>query len=102
MIKKILMLIFISVLILNAQDAPIHHEISATITPNTSYLEVTDEITLDESQVKDGLQFKLHNALEVEPNDMITKLDESVNAEDIGMDKDDAGDSHALFHHCRH
>lgn len=96
MIKKILMLIFISVLILNAQDAPIHHEISATITPNTSYLEVTDEITLDESQVKDGLQFKLHNALEVEPNDMITKLDESVDAEDIGMDKDDVGSNNAL------
>jgi len=95
MIKKILLLILVSVII-HAQNAPLHHEINATIIPDASYIEVTDEITLDESQVKDGLQFKLNNALVVEPNDMITKLEESVDAKDIGMDKDDIGLGNSL------
>lgn len=61
------------------------------IKPDMSLLEVTDEVTIGKSLIKDGLQFKLHNALSVEPSEMITKLDKQVDAEDIGMDLDDSG-----------
>ncbi len=91
MIKKTLLLLF--PLFLYAQ---IHHEINATINPSDSFIDVTDIITIPESQLKDGLEFKLHYALEVEDNEIITKLAGTVDAEDIGMDKDDVGSENAL------
>ena len=94
MVKKLLILIF--PLLLLAQNAQIHHEINATINPSESFIEVTDVVTIPEAQLADGLEFKLHNALEVESNKMIKKLKDSVNAEDIGMDKDDVDSENVL------
>ena len=95
MIKKILILAF-AALTVNAQNTLIHHELNALIKPDASFIEVTDQITVDKSLVKDGLKFKLHHALVVEPTDMIKRLDESVDAKDIGMDIDDAGSKSSL------
>ena len=95
MIKKILILLF-AALTANAQNTLIHHEINALIKPNTSYLEVTDQVTIDKSLVKEGLKFKLNSSLEVEPNEMVSKLEETVEGEDIGMDLDDAGSKSSL------
>ncbi|KAB2847871.1 MAG: hypothetical protein F9K42_09625, partial [Ignavibacterium sp.] len=90
MFKNILFFVLFAVTI-NAQSPLIHHELNVVIKPDMSLLEVTDEVTIDKSLIKDGLQFKLHNALSVEPSEMITKLDKQVDAEDIGMDLDDSG-----------
>jgi len=90
MLKKILFLLFVA-LAVHAQNAPIHHKISATISPTTSMLEVTDEITVKESQLKNALEFKLHHALVVEESKVVKKIKDNVTGEDIGMDKDDVG-----------
>lgn len=95
MIKKILILAF-AAFTLNAQNSLIHHELNALIKPDASFIEVTDQITIDKSLVKAGLKFKLHYALEVEANEAIKKLDESADAEDIGMDIDDADSKNSL------
>ena len=93
---KNIILIFAAATALNAQTTLIHHEINALIKPEASYLEVTDQITIDKSLVKEGLKFKLHSALNVEPNEMIKPLDGTETAEDIGMDLDDAGSKSTL------
>ena len=90
MFKNILFFVLFAVTI-NAQSPLIHHELNVVIKPDMSLLEVTDEVTIGKSLIKDGLQFKLHSALSVEPSEMITKLDKQVDAEDIGMDLDDSG-----------
>lgn len=90
MFKNILFFVLFAVTI-NAQSTLIHHELNVVIKPDMSLLEVTDEVTIGKSLIKDGLQFKLHSALSVEPSEMITKLDKQVDAEDIGMDLDDSG-----------
>ncbi len=95
MIKKFILFILFSFSVY-AQNAQIHHEIKASIKPNESFIDVTDIITIPEAQMEDVIEFKLHHALEVVPNKMITKLDGTVNAEDIGMDKDDVGSENAL------
>ena len=95
MIRKILILAFAAFTI-NAQNSLIHHELNAKLKPDASFIEVTDQITIDKSLVKVGLKFKLHHALEIEANEMIIKLNESADAEDIGMDIDDAGSKNSL------
>lgn len=95
MIKKFILVAFLSFSIY-AQNAQIHHEINAIINPSESFIEVVDIITIPEAQLTDGLEFKLHHALEVAPNKMITKFAGTVDAEDIGMDKDDVGSENAL------
>ncbi|MEN8192936.1 MAG: M1 family aminopeptidase, partial [Bacteroidota bacterium] len=90
MFKKILLLLFITIVV-NAQNASFHHKIDAIISPFTSMLEVTDEITIQESQLKDELEFKLHNALNVEENEFVKLIKENVSGSDVGMDKDDVG-----------
>jgi aminopeptidase N len=95
MIKNFIFLILLSTIIF-AQNAQIHHEINATINPDESFIEVTDVVIIPEAQLENGLEFKLHHALEIAPNKMITKLKGTVNAEDIGMDKDDIGSENAL------
>ena len=95
MVKKILFFVLLTFSVY-AQNALIHHEINATIKPSDSFIDVIDIITISESQLTDGLEYKLHHALEVVPNKLITKLDGTVDAEDIGMDKDDVGAENAL------
>lgn len=95
MIKKTLLYLLLSFSVF-AQNTLIHHEINATINPSDSFINVTDIISIPESQLEDGLEFKLHHALEVAPNKMITKLAGTVDAKDIGMDKDDVGSENAL------
>jgi aminopeptidase N len=96
MIKKILIFTLVAITI-NAQTNLIHHQISATILPNESFIKVTDVITIPEAQVKDGMKFKLHNALIVEENKFIQKFGEAVNAKDIGMDIDDTNSENGLM-----
>jgi aminopeptidase N len=96
MIKKILIFTLVAITI-NAQTNLIHHQISATILPNESFIKVTDVITIPEAQVKDGMKFKLHNALVVEENKFIQKFDKTVNAKDIGMDIDDTNSENGLM-----
>ena len=97
MIKKILLFLFVA-LTVNAQNvsAPFHHKIDAKISPTTSMLEVTDVITIDESQLKNGLEFKLHHALKVDENKFVKLEKENVSGEDIGMDKDDVSSDEKL------
>ncbi len=90
MIKKILIFVLFAAAVF-AQNPAVHHELTALIKPDISFIDVTDEITIDKSLLKDGLQFTLNDALTLEPNQMITKLDKKVDAKDIGMDLDDAG-----------
>lgn len=94
-VKKIILVVLLSFSVY-AQNALIHHNISTTLKPSESFIDVTDIVTIPESQLNNGLEFKLHHALEVAPNKMITKLDGTVDAEDIGMDKDDVGFENAL------
>lgn len=93
--KKFLVLFFCA-LAINAQSTPYHHELNVKIIPNSSFIEVTDIVTISESQLKKELKFKLHYALEVGQNEAITRLAEDAEAEDIGMDKDDAGSKSRL------
>ncbi|MEE8478415.1 MAG: M1 family aminopeptidase, partial [Candidatus Neomarinimicrobiota bacterium] len=95
MVTRTLLFILLSFSVY-AQNALIHHDISATIKPSDSFIAITDVIIISETQLGDGLEFKLHHALEIAPNKMITKLDKTVDAEDIGMDKDDVGSENAL------
>ncbi|NHZ86621.1 MAG: hypothetical protein GWP19_12205, partial [Planctomycetia bacterium] len=94
MFKKLLLLLF--PLLLYAQNTLIHHDISTTIKPSDSFIAVTDIISIPESQLENEIEFKLHNALEVAPNKLITKLAGTVDAKDIGMDKDDVGSENSL------
>ncbi len=67
MIKKFVLLILLFTAIF-AKNAQIHHELNATINPSESFIEITDIITIPESQLQDGLEFKLHHALDIVPN----------------------------------
>lgn len=96
MIKKIIILIVFSTAIYG-QKPRIHHELAAAIKPETSFIEVSDQVTIDKSLLKEGLKFKLNSALQLEPNQMVTKLSESISAKDIGMDLDDAGSKSSLL-----
>ena len=89
MIKKILLFTLFA-LSIYAQSKLVHHNINAEILPDTSFIKVVDEITIPESQVVDGMQFKLNDALSIEANEFIQKLDKVENAKDVGMDKDDS------------
>jgi len=95
MINKFILFILLSFSVY-AQNTQIHHEISATINPSESFIEITDVVTIPEEHLVRGLEFKLNNALEVAPNKKITKLAETIDAKDIGMDKDDVGSENAV------
>jgi len=82
-----------------AQNSLIHHEINANVQPSASFVEVTDEITIPESILNQELIFSLHNALTVSietPGLDIEKIKEGVNAEDIGMDREETESSEGL------
>ncbi len=83
-----------------AQNTLIHHEISANVQPYASFVEVTDEITIPESILNKELKFTLHNALTVSivtSGLAVEKIREMVNAEDIGMDRDETESSEDLL-----
>jgi len=82
-----------------AQNNLIHHEINANVKPSTSFVEVTNEITIPESMLNQELKFTLHNSLTVSivtPGLEIEKINEGVNAEDVGMDREEAESSEGL------
>ena len=82
-----------------AQNTLIHHEINASVHPSASFVEVTDEITIPESMLNQELIFSLHNALIVSivtPGLEIEKIGEDVNAEDVGMDREETESSEGL------
>ncbi len=49
--------------IIYAQDVVFHHQLTVKINPATSLLEVTDTITIPESEDSTGLTFSLHENL---------------------------------------
>jgi len=100
--KKIISLI-ITFLVLSsisfAQNNLIHHEITANLQPSASFIEVTDEVTLPENLLSQELKFTLHNALTVsiETSGLsIEKINEGLNAEDVGMDREESESSEGL------
>ncbi len=96
MINRIVLFLLFAVVV-SAQNNLINHKITAELKPDESYISVIDIITIPENQIADGLKFKLHNGLVVEQNKFIKKLNKSVNAEDVGMDKDDIDSSNELM-----
>ncbi len=96
MINRIVLFLLFAVVV-SAQNNLINHKITAELKPDESYISVIDIITIPENQIADGLKFKLHNGLVVEQNKFIKKLNKSVNAEDVGMDKDDIDSSNGLM-----
>ncbi len=96
MIKRIVLFLLFAVVV-SAQDNLINHKITAELKPDESYISVVDIITIPENQITDGLKFKLHNGLVVEENKFIKKLNKPVNAEDVGMDKDNANSSNGVM-----
>ncbi|MBU0473863.1 MAG: M20/M25/M40 family metallo-hydrolase [Bacteroidetes bacterium] len=96
MIKKILLFLSIA-LVINAQTNLLHHEISAVVEPSNSFISVVDEITIPQALIKNEMKFKLFSGLIVEENSLIKKLNETENAEDIGMDKDDVNSASKLI-----
>jgi len=94
---------FLSFLVLSsisiAQNTLIHHEINANVLPSASFVEVTDEITLPENMLSQELKFTLHNALTVsiETSGLsIEKINDGVNAEDVGMDREETESTEGL------
>ena len=82
-----------------AQNNLIHHEINANVQPSSSFVEVTDEIIIPESMLNKELIFILHNALTVSiltPRLEIEKINEGINAEDVGMDREETESSEVL------
>ena len=96
MVKKILLFTLIA-LTLNAQSKMIHHNIVTEIIPSESFMKVTDEITIPNEQIVEAMKFKLNSSLTIEANEFVNKLSENINAEDIGMDKDDSESESKLF-----
>ena len=83
-------LLFLTQLIF-AQNNLIHHEINANVQSSSSFVEVTDEITIPKRLLAEELKFKLNSALRVSvlTNGIdIDLINEEINAEDIGMDRD--------------
>ncbi len=100
--KKILF-IFIGLLLIAqyafAQDKLIHHNINADVQPSSSYIEVIDEISIPENLLSEELKFKLHNELTISSLSMgisVELINEDLNAEDIGMDRDDVEETSKL------
>ncbi|MCK5343834.1 MAG: hypothetical protein KAR20_10545, partial [Candidatus Heimdallarchaeota archaeon] len=63
------------------------------------FVEVTDEIIIPESMLNKELIFTLHNALTVSiltPGLEIEKINEGINAEDVGMDREETESSEVL------
>ncbi|MCB9248579.1 MAG: hypothetical protein H6613_08540 [Ignavibacteriales bacterium] len=49
-----------------AQQANIHHNLNVKISPETSYIEAVDEITISEKLLIDDLIFSLHENLDLQ------------------------------------
>ena len=91
---KTLFVVLISLALrVNAQESFIHHEISANVEPSTSYIDVVDTITFPADKISKDLKFTLNNVLSVSslsPGIEIKKTQESINSEDIGMDREES------------
>ena len=91
---KTLFVVLISLALrVNAQESFIHHEISANVEPSTSYIDVVDTITVPADKISKDLKFTLNNVLSVSslsPGIEIKKTRESINSEDIGMDREES------------
>ncbi|MCW8960239.1 MAG: M20/M25/M40 family metallo-hydrolase [Ignavibacteriaceae bacterium] len=99
-LKNILTSFVIIAAIANAQDSYIHHEINAKVEPATSYIEVTDDITIPASKFGKDIIFTLNNVLSVTsqtPGIEIKMLQEGTNSEDIGMDREESESSEGVL-----
>jgi len=76
-------------------ETPLHHEIAVTITPDIHKLEAVDTITIPPGLARDGLQILLNSNLSVQKTDgniNFKLVAENRNADDLGMDRDNASD----------
>jgi len=77
---------------IHAQDVVFHHELTVSIDPATSHLEVTDIITIPESARSSDMRFSLHEGLSPKSlTDGISIEETSIDsgAADKGMDQED-------------
>ncbi len=76
-------------------ETTLHHNISVTITPDTHRLEVVNTMTIPPGLAKDGLQLLLNanlTARKTAGNINFKLVAENRNADDLGMDRDNASD----------
>ncbi len=98
--KRFLILIVLFNIVVIAQTKKIHHEITAKVFPQNSYIEVTDEIRVPPELSENTIKFKLNaNLKPLLKTKGIRLIITGVNvpAKDIGMDRDDAGNKNKLL-----
>ncbi len=86
----ILPLLLISCLLF-AQTKTIHHEISVSLSPAKSFIDVTDKITIPTELIKGGMTFLLNQKLiaEAESKNITLSFEKKlVSAKDVGMDRE--------------
>ena len=91
--KTLLIGLIIIAFRVSAQESLIHHEISANVEPSTSYIEVTDAITIPAEKKGNEIKFTLNNVLSLavqSPGIEIKKLREGIKSDDIGMDREES------------
>ncbi len=92
MFKKSFLFILILSTFAFAQNSYIHHQITATVDPETHYIEATDKITIPVDQLKTEMYFLMVSDLKVvsETAEVLVELDKSkIKAKDFGMDQED-------------
>ena len=98
-LKSLIIVLMSLALRVNAQESFIHHEINANVEPSTSYIEVVDTITIPVKKIGNDLKFTLNNVLSVtslSPGIEVKKLQEGINSEDIGMDREESETSRGV------
>jgi len=93
MLKRIVLL-FTVILISTAAlaESTIHHKLSVTVDPAKHYFEAVDLITIPADKMKPILYFILNGDLNISsetPGVTIELVQESIKAEDLGMDRED-------------
>lgn len=92
MIKKLALILMLSISVVFAQQNTINHNITAKVDPLNHYIEATDTITIPEDQVDKAIYFLLVSDLTVtsETPGVIIRLDKSrIKGKEFGMDVED-------------
>jgi len=94
MLKTLLILLL--AIVTNSNAVSVHHNLNVTITPDDSFIQVTDILTIKQLKKEKSLVFKLHHALKIENNNFIQLIKENVTGVDIGMDRDNTANQNQL------
>lgn len=74
------------------QSKFIHHNLNVKVSPDKSYIEVTDEITIPENLVADSIAFSLNSSFKPllrTPEFRLILTKKNISAHDIGMDREE-------------